>query len=193
MNLGPVRRSLVVGCVLPLLLAACSDAEPTPQMLEPTPTESSPSASATGPVEPTLPPEAEGDGVAAAKAFVPFYLATVDYSRQTMDVSHIRDLSAPTCGGCSGLADLIRKVKDNGGTVVGGDQTVEAVQAEELRIPGATGKAFRAVARVRTTDQEISDSGVKGLDGVRPAETLKFGFVILKNDRAWTVSEWEVL
>lgn len=193
MNLGPVRRSLVAACALPLLLSACSEAEPTPQMPDPTPTKSSPSASETGPVEPTLPPEAEGDSIEAVEAFVPFYLATVDYSRQTMNVSHIRDLSAPTCAGCSGLAELIQKVKDNGGTVVGGDQTVGAVQAEELRIPGATGKAFRAVARVRTTDQEITNSGVKGLDGVRPAETLKFGFVILKNGRAWTVSEWDVL
>lgn len=193
MKLGPVRRALAAVCVLPLLLAGCSDAAPTPEI--PDPTTSSPSAGATetGPVEPTLPPEAEGDGVEAAEAFIPFYLATVDYSRQTMDADYIRELSAPTCRGCTGLADLIQKMRRNGGTVVGGDQTVRSVQAEQLGVPGSTGKLFRAVASVRTTDQEIKNSGVDGLDGLRPAETLKFGFVVLKNGQDWTVSEWDVL
>ena len=193
MKLGPVRRALAAACVLPLLLAGCSEAQPTPEM--PDPTTSSPTATETesGPIEPTLPPEAQGDGVEAAEAFVPFYLAIVDYSRQTMDVTHIRELSTPTCQGCIGLIDLIQKIKNNGGSVVGGDQTVRSVQAEERGVPGATGKAFRAVATVRTTDQEIAGSGVEGLDGNRPAETLKFGFVMLKNGKDWSVSEWDVL
>ena len=83
--------------------------------------------------------------------------------------------------------------KEERRAVVGGDQTVKTVDAEELRVPGASGKAFRAVASVRTTDQRIKNSGVDGLDGVRPAETLKFGLVVLKNGRDWTVSEWDVL
>lgn len=194
MKLGSVRRALAVACVLPLLLAGCSEAEPTPQVPDPAPSEpSSASATETGPVEPTLPPEAEGDGVEAAEAFVPYYLASVDHSRQTMDVSHIRRLSAPTCKGCSGLIDLLREIKGNGGRVVGGDQTVKSVEAEELGVPGASGKAFRAVASVRTTDQQIMGSGVDGLDGDRPAETLKFGFVIVKNGPDWRVTEWDVL
>ena len=75
MNLGRVRRSLAAACVLPLLLAGCSEAEPTPQIPDPT-ASSSPSAeeTETGPVEPTLPPEAEGDGVEAAEAFVTLLL-----------------------------------------------------------------------------------------------------------------------
>ncbi len=84
MNSGRVRRSLAVACVLPLLLAGCSDAEPTPQMPDPTASSSPPAVETdTGPVEPTLPPEAEGDGNEAAEAFVAHYFAAIDYAQAT--------------------------------------------------------------------------------------------------------------
>ena len=36
MKLGPVRRALAAACLLPLLLAGCSDAAPTPEIPDPT-------------------------------------------------------------------------------------------------------------------------------------------------------------
>ena len=93
MNLGRVRRYLAVACMLPLLVAGCSEDEPVPRVPAPT-ASTSPAAEETppGPVEPTLPPEAEGDGVEAAEAFIAHYFAVVDYSRATMNPTYIRDL-----------------------------------------------------------------------------------------------------
>ena len=194
MKLGPVRRTLAAACLLPLLLAGCSDASPTPDIPDPTTSSPSPSADVAeaGPVEPTLPPEAEGDGVEAAEAFVTFYISTIDYAQETMEPSLMRKFSAQTCSACFGVIDLITRVEGNGGRVKGGTHTVRSLQAEELGLPGKD-KAFRAVAAVRTTRQDITKSGVKDLDGTLPPQRLRYGFVLLQDQNGWRVSEWEIL
>ena len=112
MKLGPVRRALAAACVLPLLLAGCTEAEPTPEM--PDPTTSSPTATETetGPVEPTLPPEAEGDGVEAAEAFVAHYFATsTTHRRQAIQIRFAswRSRRATHATGVSSIIDRIYK------------------------------------------------------------------------------------
>lgn len=192
MKLGPVRRALAAACVLPLLLAGCSEAQPTPEM--PDPTTSSPTATETesGPIEPTLPPEAQGDGVEAAEAFVTYYISVIDYAQESLRPAMMRQFSAQTCSACFGVIDLITKVERNGGGVDGGTHTIRSLEAEELGVPGDNA-AFRAVAAVRTTRQDITKSGVKGLDGTLPPQRLKYGFVLLRDQDGWRVSEWEVL
>ena len=192
-----VRRIALAALALPLLLAGCADDDPVPKI----PDASTPTASVAetadpgdpdDPVEPTLPPEAEGKGNEAAEAFVRYYVAVVDFSRQTMEPERIRALSTAGCTGCEGLSQLIQKVNANGGRIAGGDQQIKEVRAEELGVPGDD-EAFRATATVRTTEQTIAGSGVEGLDGVRAPESLRYEFVVLRSGSQWRVSEWDVL
>ena len=195
MPLSLVRRLIIASLALPLLLGGCAEDEPEPKMpttRSSTSPTSSPSETTTAPVEPTLPPEAEGKGIKAAEAFVRHYLAVVDYSRLMLDPIHLRKLSAATCGGCTGLGDLLAEVAKNGGKITGGDQSLKVVQAEELGLPGDN-EAYRATATVQTTEQTINGSGVDGLDGVRKPETIRYGFVLLRDGSTWQVSEWDVL
>jgi hypothetical protein len=187
-----VRRVAVAALALPLLLGGCADDEPVPKLPDTNSPASPVTETSTAPVEPTLPPEAEGKGPKAAEAFVRHYLAVVDYSRLMLDPSYLREVSAPTCAGCNGLGDLLAEVAQNGGEISGGDQLLKEVRAEELGLPGDD-EAFRATATVQTTEQTINGSGVDGLDGVRKPETLQYGFVLLRSGSRWRVSEWDVL
>lgn len=192
MNLGPVRRSLVVACALPLLLAACSEAEPTPQMPDPTPAESSPSASETGPVEPTLPPEAEGDGVAGAEAFVSHYFDVLSYAQATGDTDPLGRLALAGCAACKGSLDAVRKVYDAGGTIEGGDFAVKRVKASAQ--PGNTDASSTYVARATVTHsaQTIADSGT-GLDGSSPPGSDRFQLLVVRDMDKWHIGQWSLL
>lgn len=187
-----VRRIAITALALALLLGGCADDEPTPQLPDTSSPTSPATATASEPVEPTLPPEAEGKGIKAAEAFVRHYISMVDFSRHTLNPRYMRSLSAPTCTGCNGLGDLLAEVARNEGKIAGGDQTIELVRAEALGLPG-DGEAYRATATVQTTEQKISGSGVDGLDGVRNPEKLRYGFVLLRNGVKWQVSEWDIL
>lgn len=192
MKLGPVRRALAVACLLPLLLAGCSDAEPTPQI--PDPTTSSPSAdeTETGPVEPTLPPEAEGDGAEAAEAFVSYYFAMVDHARATGMTAPLREIALDSCGTCEGVIDVINQVSENKGTIAGGDQTVREMQLRQLG--GVEGvSTFRGTAQVDSTEQTIQGSGDSELDGIYPPGTLKVSVLVVKGKQGWRFAEWSVI
>ena len=93
MSLSFVRRIAIAALALPLLLGGCTDDEPDPDVPE-TSSPSTPTTetSAAAPVEPTLPPEAEGKGPKAAEAFVRHYYDSVDYAQQTGDTKHLRSL-----------------------------------------------------------------------------------------------------
>lgn len=193
MNLGPVRRSLVVACALPLLLAACSEAEPTPQMPDPTPTESSPSASETGPVEPTLPPEAEGDGVAAAKAFVTYYFALLTYAQETGDTSALSAAAIPGCGTCQSSLDAVEQTYEAGGTIEGGAYDVVSVRANRRgSLPGG-GASFAGRADVNHSEQVIRGSDIDGLNGTYPAGRSQFDFTAVIQSGEWQMADWSLL
>lgn len=189
MHLGRVRRSLAVACVLPLLLAACSEDEPEPKMPKPT-ASTSPAAEETpvGPVEPTLPPEAEGDGVKAAEAFVPFFYETVDYAQTTGATKPLRDLSVPTCRSCKGGAEVIDRIHKSGGTITGGEHTVERAEVTGTRrIPGE-GSIFYLAVDVSHTEQTVE--GSKDLDGTYGAGTNELRYQVVRTEDDWQVLEW---
>lgn len=187
MNLGRVRRTLVAACVLPLLLAGCSDDEPTPQMPDPTP---SPSAveTDTGPVEPTLPPEAEGDGKEAAAAFISFFYKTVDYAQATGDTSALRKLGAASCSACKGGADIVERVYRQGGSISGGDHTVDVAKVTGIRRAGDAASIYYMAVQVSRTDQVVK--GSKKLDGSYPGGAQRLRYELFNSDIGWQVSKW---
>ncbi|WP_159083523.1 DUF6318 family protein [Nocardioides terrigena] len=190
MKLGPVRRALAAACVLPLVLAGCSDAAPTPEIPDPTTSSPSPSAdeTETGPVEPTLPPEAEGDGVEAAEAFVSHFYASVDYAQATGETEQLRSLSSKSCAACEGGAEIIERVYKQGGAITGGDHEVEAAQVTGTRRVGDAGSLYYLSVRVSRTDQTVT--GSKDLDGEYPAATQALRYELFSSKVGWQVSKW---
>lgn len=188
MKLGPVRRALAAACVLPLLLAGCSDAEPTPEI--PDPTTSSPSAEETdtGPVEPTLPPEAEGDGVEAAEAFISYFYASVDYAQATGEADVIRALAAETCRSCRGGADIIERIHKEGGTIVGGEHSVEKAKVTGTRRVPGEGSIYYLDVRVSHTEQQVV--GSQELDGEYGSGTEDLRYRVVSSNGGWQVLEW---
>lgn len=193
MKLGPVRRALAAACVLPLLLAGCSEAQPTPEM--PDPTTSSPTATETesGPIEPTLPPEAQGDGVEAAEAFVTYYFAMLTYAQATGDTTRLSQMAIAGCETCKGSLDAVRRTYKAGGSIRGGDYKVASIRASRQGpLPGG-GASFVGRVDVEHSEQVISGSGVDGLDGTYPAGKSEFDFTAVRQSGEWQMADWALL
>lgn len=194
MKLAPVRRTLAVACVLPLLLAGCSEAEPTPQVPDPSPSEpSSASATETGPVEPTLPPEAEGDGKKAAVAFVEHYFAVLTFAQATGDTSRLSQMAIPGCETCRGSLDAIKRTYKAGGRIRGGDYEVKSIRTTKQGPLPDGGASFIGRATVDHSKQVITGSGVTGLDGTYPAGISTFDFTAVLQSGGWQMADWTLL
>lgn len=192
MKFGPVRRALAAACVLPLLLAGCSDAEPTPEIPDPTTPSPSAEETDTGPVEPTLPPEAEGDGVEAAEAFISYYFALVDHARATGQTAPLSKIALKSCSTCGGVVDVINQVSENQGNIQGGDQAVRDIQLRQLGGIKDV-RTFQGTAKVDSTEQAIEGSGDTDLDGIYPAGTLNVSVLVVKGKQGWRFAEWSVI
>jgi hypothetical protein len=113
-----VRRVVMASLVVPLLgLSACGKdpVEPAPFSPSPSVAQSSPTASPTGPAEPTMPAAAEGDSRAAAKAFVRYYFHVMTYSMQTGDTKQVGGLATDGCRTCSSVVKKIHHIYAPGG------------------------------------------------------------------------------
>ncbi|WP_157559705.1 DUF6318 family protein [Nocardioides sp. Soil777] len=194
MKLGPVRRALAAACILPLLLAGCSDAAPTPEIPDPTTSSPSPDETETGPVEPTLPPEAEGDGVEAAEAFVSYYFDLLTYAQATGDTSKLSNVAIEGCETCQGSLEAVRRTYEAGGSISGGAYEVTAIRASEQgALPGG-GSSFVGRVSVDHSRQVISGSKVDGLDGTYPAGTSEFDFAaVIQTSGDWQMADWTLL
>ncbi|MGH3492840.1 MAG: DUF6318 family protein [Sciscionella sp.] len=115
---------VVAGAVL--VLTGCQgDPAPSPP---PTPSASSAAPSASpSPVAPTLPAAARGTSPAAAKAFVRYYFATINYAALSGDVSGLRSLSEPGCKSCNAIIKNITKVYGAGGYIQSENWEVRSV------------------------------------------------------------------
>lgn len=178
-----------------LVVAGCSDDSPDPQ-IAPTPTDTSSAASTatpdptpTGPVEPTLPPEAEGTDAAAAEAFVEFYWEMVNYAQATGDVIGLRGLGSEACEACAGGLESIVETYDRGGSISGGVVTVANADARE--ITSRVGRAYVVEIAVETTDQVVEIPGDKGKRN--QGGSLRMQFVVQSIDGTWLAGRWEVL
>jgi hypothetical protein len=192
MSFTVVRRIAVAALVLPLLLAGCADDEPVPKLPDTSSPTSPVTETSTAPVEPTLPPEAEGKGAKAAEAFVRYYFAMVDNARLTGDTEELRRIALKTCKSCEGVSSVIDRVRDNHGSIDGGDQTVLKVQLGELGgVSGVT--TYRGNATVESTQQVIEGSGDPSLDGTFPPGRIKLSVLVVKGKQGWRFAEWSVL
>ncbi|WP_090860343.1 DUF6318 family protein [Nocardioides lianchengensis] len=182
--------ALAVGLVL---LAGCSgDDDPEPKI---SPTDSSsvastptPSPTPSGPVEPTMPAEAEGEDAAAAEAFVRHFWAMVNYAQTTGDVQALEGLALGSCQTCASGAKWIADVYQRGGLIEGGKYDVGPVRVTPLGAGGQ--RLFEVVADVTTTPQRVS--GADELNGSFPAGNSRVRLVLLNADGGLKVSRWDV-
>lgn len=180
-----VRRLAAAGTAALLLpFAACSDGESNAEPTQPT-TSAAPSPSETAAEGPTLPPEAQGDDEAAAKAFVEFYFELISEATRTGDVSALRGFSAPGCKSCSALIRNISKVYETGGRYESkGWTTEEVAQTAQLT---QTERAF--VARVRIARRTQFDANGH-VTSKTPTERKGIYIVARGSDGSWIVTRW---
>lgn len=110
------RLGSVVAAVFTVgLLSGCtSSAEPTPL---PEPTVSTSPSARPGVTPPGLPPEAEGTSPRAAKAFVRYWVETLNYATVTGDTRRLLELSSTKCESCASAVKKIDDVYLAGGSV----------------------------------------------------------------------------
>jgi len=185
-----MRRACLVVAAAVLVAggSACSE-DPDPRVAPSDPPSSAVSTTpASGPVEPTLPPEAEGDDAAAAEAFIEYFWAMVKYAETTGETADLSALALESCDACRGGSDSIREVHDSGGEFTGGGVTVISVKA--VRISGDR-VAFGLTAELDFESQVVRIPGEspKRYEGGRGT----YQFILHHEDGAWRVARWDAM
>lgn len=187
-----LRARSVAGIAALLLAAAlsgCNDDEEPPEVIEstrePIPPYSSSPTEPPGPVEPTLPVEAEANTKAGVEAFVTFYWDVVNYATKTGDVELLLALAQPSCDGCDGGAKGIKRVYQRGGHIAGGEYRV--VRMEPARSPSGF---WTVVTHTHLGEQRTVGAG--DLNNTFPGGRAKWLVGVAWVDESWSVSTLEV-
>jgi hypothetical protein len=190
------RVALAAPLVGLLLVAGCSDDSPDPR-IAPTPSDTTSAASTsspdpdptpTGPVEPTLPPEAEGTDAAAAEAFVKFYWEMSEYAQATGDVSGLNELASASCENCRSGSKYLKTVYADGGSIRGGAIDIVVVRSTPYKVGPVRG--YEVEARVTNTRQVV-DWPADREDEVFPAGEILTRFLVeIEGDRL-AIGFWE--
>jgi hypothetical protein len=185
----------VVALLLSFAVAGCDEDDPSGSpppsstLSSPdssSPTEATSAATPTGPVEPTLPTEAERADKAGAEAFVSYYYDVVNYATATGDVAQLKTLDEPSCGGCQNGIELIEKVYGRGGRIVGGDYRVLKLESLQLH-----GDVWSVTARTHVNDQFVRGAG--DLNQKYPGGRSGLHFTLHFQEGAWKTTTLEGL
>lgn len=187
-----MRRLLLPALLATLVLAGCSgDDDPEPKIA---PSDSSSAASTTapppsptGPVEPTLPPEAAGDDAAAAEAFARHFWATVNYAQVSGDTSTLAALGDVDCAACAGGIEEVERVHLAGGSMTGGTIDVRSVASQAISSGPSTG--FAVTLEVDVSPQTVTVPGEKAKRYTGGPGT--FQMIIERQDAGWIVERWD--
>ena len=122
-----VRSLAALVLALGVGVTGCTEdaATPTP-MARPTATVSSSVPPTPTPTLPPLPPEARGATAESAKAFVRYYVDTINYAMHTGETDSLRRSSGEDCAVCSGLIWDINAAYNKGGRFEAGSWRVRS-------------------------------------------------------------------
>lgn len=177
------------------LVGGCSDDGSQPRVA---PTDSSsaassvtptPAPSPTGPVEPTLPPEAQGDDAAAAEAFVRHFWEMVNFAQATGRTQTLEDLAATNCAACSGGSERIRKAYDAGGRMEGGALALVAVESKAYQAGDRNG--FLVTVEAEVEPQKITVPGAE--PETYPGGPARIRLVVERAGPGWRVARMDPL
>jgi hypothetical protein len=120
----------VATVVLAFTVGACSG-DPEPKFAPPGSSTPAASASSTpaGQAEPALPRAARGDGESAGRAFVHFWLDTLNYAIESGDSAALQSISSPKCKECGRIVKTIDDIYGRGGHLSGGTWRMRSLRA----------------------------------------------------------------
>ena len=125
------RLAIAVASVVVLALVGACSGEPEPGFGPSEP--SSPPVgeeSAAEPIaQPAMPPAAHGKGGSAARAFVHFWLKTLNYAIESGDSAALGAISSPTCKECGRIVKTIDDIYGRGGRLSGGTWRMTSLRA----------------------------------------------------------------
>jgi hypothetical protein len=183
----------VTALLLAVVVSGCEEDEPstspTPSSSPSEPESSSPSeptTTDTGPVEPTLPAEAESETQRGVTEFVGYYFDVINYATSTGDTDLLSTLDQPSCNGCHGGIDFVERVYRNGGRIIGG--TYELLRLEPVRSPSGH---WTVVARTHLDDQRVVGAGK--LNEAYPGGRAKWIVGVARVRDAWSVTTLDIL
>ena len=190
------RRS-IAGCAMavlaPFALAACDagGGEPEPEFTDSSSAASTESSatdepSPSGPVEPTLPAEAEEDSRTGAEAFIRHYWEVVNYAQKTGDTDPLKVIQFEHCEPCTAATRSVEKIYRRGGRVSGGSYKVIRARATET----PTG-SWAVVVRLRVGRQIVTGAG--DMDQEYEPGTTTDLFTVRRTPQGWRVASWEPL
>ena len=168
-----VRRALALTLVLPLLLAGCTEDEPTPKMPDPPTTPSStpsPTASET--------PEAE-----SAEDFIRRWVAAGDEMQVTGETAKY-DAMTPDCKACQAFVENVRTVYDAGGSAEFAGTTIVSITRMEEKPP-----TFDLMKEIPETVIREASGEVRSLPPGRTTLRVTLG----KVQGAWVVTHFGIL
>jgi len=176
-------RRFVVGATVLLLLAGCGGdpkADPSPST-SPTPSASStPTSSA-----PAMPDAAKANTKAGAIAFVKYYVGLINYAQATGDVRALRAAEDGHCQSCEQARDGVRKLYESGGSISGGDWSVESANA----VPNAAIGGWVVDLNISYRSQTVSYGSAQP-DKTNKAGRMLISVQVRRTSLSWLVGEW---
>jgi uncharacterized protein DUF6318 len=132
-----------------------------------------------------MPAEAKGTSAASAKAFVRFYVATVNYATSTGDSKRLRELDDGKCVSCAGIAKRIDDVYSAGGRIESTGWTVSS-----MTVVSGPPKTPLVDVGLSLPPQQVTKRS-----GTRPVRfkggRLPVTFRLAATPTGWVVNEWE--
>lgn len=169
-------RTALVGLGLVLSLSSC-DSNPTPA---PLPTRSSSPSQSQTPTPPALPEAARGTSSAAAKAFVEYWIAALNYAGHTGEIDELRRVSATKCRACNGYIKAIRTTYASGGRFEGGEWRVTSAEAFSTG-----GQSEFAVALTVEIAEQVSQPDERSPEETTSPSTNTGDFIVSRTPRGW--------
>ena len=150
------RLAIAVASVVVALVGACSG-EPEPRS-GPTAPSSPPvgEESAAGPIaKPAMPLAADGKGGPAARAFVHFWLKTLNYAIESGDSAALGAISSPQCEECGRIARTIDDIYGRGGRLSGGTWRMTSLRS----LPVDRGADWAGYVTAAVSKQQWTEPG----------------------------------
>lgn len=155
------RLAIAVTAVVVLaLVGACSgEREPGIGPSEPSSTPVGEAFAAEPLTQPATPPAPDGKGGSAARAFVRFWLKTLNYAIESGDSAAVGAISSPTCNECARIVKTIDDIYDRDGLLSGGTWRMTSLRA----LPVDRGADWAGYVTAAVSEQQWTEPGVKGL------------------------------
>ncbi|WP_210438820.1 hypothetical protein [Nocardioides xinjiangensis] len=173
-----VRRALALILAVPLLIAGCSDGEPT---TEPTPKMPEPSSSSPTPT----PVEAETPEAESPEDFIRRWVKAGDEMQVTGETATYEALVEDSCKACKTFVKSVEKVYASDGTVEFAGSTINSIRSRKGKPP-----TFQVT---KTLPETVIKRGPSAEPEVLPAGRTTLLVILKRRSDQWSVSYYGIL